>query len=461
MPSLLLDSGNLLFKREKIATGVNQEKLAATTLSDIYQDLGYDAVGVGPLDLAAGLDFIKKSQDKGLSWVSANIMDAQGKNLFPQRVTRQLGRTRVVITAISEAPSSPPVGLIVEPWQKVLPPLLTQIRKEDPQTFIILLSTLKSDQNRRIAESSPAISLLIGADMTKGNIRPQLRANCLITQTARQGKYQGVLEIRFGRKRQWGQDTRKRIATLQNRIGSLNWQLRRLNKRQKNNQNDTKYQDTITRLDTDKDLLDKEVNALKKIMRNEQSAGPLLDQFSPRFLALSKKMANDPATETTLEALDLAIKQLNRKIMTSPSSRPGGTRLPETSNMVGYRVCTTCHPRHAEFWQGTSHAAAYKTLLEKGKDLDLNCLPCHVTIDSNNSNFNSLPLESLLSFPTELQSVGCETCHGSGKKHSISPRRFKLLRIPGQKICLGCHTKDHDNSFTYSIKLPQVSCPSE
>ncbi len=81
---LLLDSGNLLFKRGRIGHGPNQDRLTAKAIIQAYKDIGYDAVGVGPLDLAGGIDLLLKSQAQGFPWVSANITDSRGNPFFRQ-----------------------------------------------------------------------------------------------------------------------------------------------------------------------------------------------------------------------------------------------------------------------------------------------------------------------------------------------------------------------------------------
>jgi 2',3'-cyclic-nucleotide 2'-phosphodiesterase (5'-nucleotidase family) len=459
--TLLLDSGNLLFKRSRISSGPNQERLTAATIAEIYQDIGYDAVGVGPLDLAAGIKFIQRSNSKGFPWVSANIMDTNGKPVFRQWINKQLGNTKVSISAITAAPANTSEGIDIQPWKRVIPDLLAQIRKENNNTFIILLSTLSNEENRRIGELFPAISLLIGADMQKGNISPRLYNNCLLTQTEKQGKYQGLLEINFGKQRQWGQDSAKQLADLQNRLGSLNWQLRRLEKKAGLAESDAKYNATIIRLNNDKQGLKEQISAIKKTIIREKTEGLSHDLYNYRFIGLGKNMPNDQTTDDTINALNQAIRQLNKKTKARAAKKHRGVTLPPDDNIVGYNVCATCHSPQADFWKSTRHAAAYSTLFKKKKHLDLECLPCHLTLDTRNPALNDFPLESLLSFPVELQSVGCESCHGAGKKHSINPEQFKLVRSPGKKICLTCHTPDHDDNFKYDMKYLHISCPAE
>jgi len=327
---LLIDSGNLLFKRDSITDGMNQERLTADSILKIYQNLGYDAVGVGPLDLTGGVEFLRNSTESGFPWISANIMDNTGKPIFKQWVDKTIQATEIVITALTAAPHQVPIGTQIDKWQTVLPDLLTQIKKDKKDPFIVLLSSLSQKENRLIAEQYSDIHLLISADRHKGNISPQLVNGCLLTQTAKQGKYQGVLDITLGNKRQWGQNSAKQIADLQNKMGSINWQLRRLQKKATIAENAEKYQNTITRLTGEKETLNGQIASLKETSLKETRDGIAEDQYKYRFIGLKKNLPNDQPTNEILN-------NLNRKI------REG--RIPDPSMLSRSFFCSFCSLR--------------------------------------------------------------------------------------------------------------------
>jgi len=456
---LLLDSGNLLFKRKKIMDGPSQERLTASTIIEIYQDNGYDAVAVGPLDLAAGKAFIEESSSNGFPWVSANIMNSSGDLLFKPWRTKTIADTRIVITAITGSPHRNIPGIKILPWEEALGATLKRISEETEPQFIILLSSLKSDENKRITELFPEINLIISADLRLGNISPKLYENCLIAQTAKQGKYQGLLEILFGKQRIWGQDTVKVVADLQNKLGSLNWQLRRLTKKAAIAGNEDKYTNTISSLKKKKEKLDNKILSAKETLAQEKITGVLSDQYSNRFLGLKKNMPNDQQTIEKLTILNNQIKELHKKNKNNKNITKNLSKL--TKDLVGHAVCETCHEVQAEFWKTTAHSSAYATLVNKNKSLDLSCLPCHLTIPPSSLNMQNLPNEVYLSYPEPLHSVGCESCHGPGKQHTIAPETSKLTSMPSETLCLDCHTPEHDDNFVYTTKLGRIACPSE
>ncbi len=458
---LLVDSGNLLFKRKTVAKGINQARLTADTILTVYTDIGYDAVAVGPRDLAGGLTLLQESKKNGFPWVSANIVDDNGQLLFNNLIKKEIQGQNIIITAVSSVPERTIPGVQMRPWKEVLPTLLKQIKADDPASFVIVLSSLNTGENKQITAEFPEISLLIGADPRKGNISPALTNKSILTQTAKQGKYQGLLEISFGNSRVWGKDSQKKLADLQNKLGSLNWQLRRLVKKSQKADVPKKYTATITRLEKEQKELTTAITAMEQQVAEEQTAGAVTDQFTYSFLALKKNIPNDQPTEERIKKLNSEIRSLNKK---KKETRKAATREEDIiripTELIGSDTCYACHELQGDFWKSTRHATAYDTLVQKKKNLDLECLSCHMTIDIPGGKFDSLVIDSLLSYPEELQSVGCETCHGNGQKHLEDPERFRLVRTPGINICLTCHTDEHDDNFQYQPKLNLIACPA-
>jgi Cytochrome c554 and c-prime len=456
---LLLDSGNLLFKHLDVAAGPNQQRLTAKAIMQIYQNIGYDAVGIGPFDMAGGLDFLQTDGAEDFPWISANILDENKQPLFSQWISKEIQGVHVIITALSAPPQQVFPTITIAPWESILPELLSQLTKENTDPFIILLSSLSREENRLIAEQYPAINILLGANQHQKNASPQLINNTIVTQTKKQGQYQGLLKINFGKQRTWGQDREKQVADLQNRLGSLNWQLKRLKKKSAKSTSEEKYSSTIARLQQDQEKIKAKLTSLQKTITQEQSSGTLSDQYQSRFIALKKNLPNDVNTDKILLDLNQKVRQLHKRPLKLHTGDIKESFLPD-HDLIGFRVCESCHPTQTKFWQTTQHANAYMTLVKKEKNLDLECLPCHVTRNLF-TNEQNIPKERLLSFPRKLQAVGCESCHGSGKKHSINPEQFKMVRQPEKDICLTCHTPEHDDDFDYETKLVLISCPPE
>lgn len=338
---------------------------------------------------------------------------------------------------------------------------MKRITETTENKFLILLSTYSNEENSRIAKLFPEINLIIGADRRKGNISPQIHDNCLITQTTKQGKYQGVLDITLGSIRKWGLNSDEEAANLQNKLGSLNWQLSRLEEKEQRGEKEKKRRKAIKRLKTEKQELNRQLSSVQKTIEEEKRSGTRNDCFTNRFIALAKNLPDDQATRIKVGNLNEAIRDLNRKAKETAVKSPDTSTSSLSYNIAGSEVCGTCHPSQEDFWKKTRHAKAYETLVGKRKNFDLSCLACHLTLNMQNATTANMQQKTLLGYPVELQSVGCETCHGAGKKHSIRPEQFHMVKNPAEKVCLTCHTEEHDNNFEYDRKLQLISCPTD
>ncbi len=132
-----------------------------------------------------------------------------------------------------------------------------------------------------------------------------------------------------------------------------------------------------------------------------------------------------------------------------------------TSRLTGYIKCSECHNRQFVFWQETSHAESFQTLLDKKESKNLDCIICHVTQEPELFIQAQKDNSFLLSLNTELNRVGCESCHGAGLAHINNPSYFKLDRKISTKICENCHTPERDIDFNYDIKRGEIACPAD
>jgi hypothetical protein len=107
-------------------------------------------------------------------------------------------------------------------------------------------------------------------------------------------------------------------------------------------------------------------------------------------------------------------------------------------------------------WQGSGHALAWTTLEKKNQQFNEDCLLCHVTLpyyDADKVKAGNL----LLLMPKSLKNVGCEACHGAGAAHSAGKGKIPVAH-PDEKVCLQCHTPEHDDHFIFSEKARKLKC---
>ena len=399
-PPLLLDAGNLLFKQLTVAH--SQELLTAAGLMEIYQQMAYDAVAVGQHDLAAGIEFLKNSQGKDFPWLSANLMDMHNNLIFPAVKIIERGAMKIGIIGLTGriAPLSPEI--IVADWRKVLPEHLARLNKEC--RLVIVLSSLSGEDNGELTRQFPQVQVLITADRQQGNITPRVDNDTIVTQTANQGKFLGMLNL--------------------NGISDSSWGTGR-----------EKAAETTTGIEP-----------------------PHLTGSD--FIALSKNLPEDPQIAAGIEAIKAKISEHNQKPATPGKEQQDSADNPLFSDLAGSARCRECHPLQTQFWNSTRHAGAYATLQRQQQNYNLDCLPCHITKNPVPDQAATLPVASLSALPPPaLQSVGCEACHGPGLAHADTPDKVKPHRKVEENTCVACHSKERDSTFDYQQKLPKVSCP--
>jgi predicted CXXCH cytochrome family protein len=123
--------------------------------------------------------------------------------------------------------------------------------------------------------------------------------------------------------------------------------------------------------------------------------------------------------------------------------------LDETA-FAGETVCASCHEPEARQWRTTSHAFAYKTLLDRHRHFHPRCVGCHVLGFGQPGGFEIGAAE------THLQNVQCESCHGPGALHAADPGKGHIRREVGPEVCLGCHDAAHSDAFDYEKKIQAV-----
>ena len=102
---LILDAGNLLFKKETLGPGTPTEtaKMTAEIIIAAFNDIGCHAFSPGSKDFAGGLGFVQEMQSlANFPFISANIQDINGTEIekvaqLKRVVSRRTNQWRVLI----------------------------------------------------------------------------------------------------------------------------------------------------------------------------------------------------------------------------------------------------------------------------------------------------------------------------------------------------------------------------
>jgi hypothetical protein len=511
---LTIDGGALLFDREKLLpVKIEPGKITAAGIVEAYNLMGYNAVGVARQDLAAGLAFLKKMQEKSnFSWLSANLVTADNHlPIFQTSLVQQLGSIKIGIIGITGEGRNPLFSktdnAVILPWQQVLPELAANLSAECD--MIILLANVSTNQSQEIAKIAPQVNLIIQAGTGISNQGPRLLDNTLVTQTGKQGKYIGRLHINWHTSKVWQQSREEVLKEKTNAVERTERQLKRFRSR---GDPEEIYKDrpqtlyAYNKMLSKYERLEEELEEIKDKIRQEKELGLMECTFSNTFQALDVGMKDEPevlavvmqikddlykfgkkearrkinnkalkrtpqlkenkittnkkakkeqgqeATTSERTTQNLEKKRVTRQNIIAPNLP---TPSIDSFKFAGWRACRKCHPSQVSTWISTRHSRAYSTLVAKNKQYDLDCLPCHVTGVSSGAE----PFARNL--PSELRSVSCEVCHGKAKKHAANPLLEPKPLAPPEQLCLKCHGRAHDEAFNYEEDEMKISCSGD
>ena len=126
----------------------------------------------------------------------------------------------------------------------------------------------------------------------------------------------------------------------------------------------------------------------------------------------------------------------------------GQARSQEVSPYVGSRVCAECHEEeYNNFVTYSKKARSWKHIQRLASKLTAEelrgCYECHTT------GYGKGGFVSYEKTP-QLSDVGCETCHGPGKKHVESGGESDLIKGKiSQNECSSCHNARRVKAFNF------------
>ncbi len=458
-PVLAIDAGAMLFPQPSVAPSLYSAKtVQAGGLIEAMAKMGYDAVGLAPMDLPAGAEFLlKQPPGSQLPWLSLNLTGIEGSEpLFTPSIVKTIGDISVAIVGLTGhtqdgQETAAYADYRINSWKDRLEREIAGLR--DQADMVILLSSLPEQTNREIAEQYHDINLIIQAGQTTANRRPQLHGNALITQVGSRGKYLGRLDIDWTPSRSWEQSVLSTIKPVRDRLDRVNWQIGRMEKRYPGGEAEKNPQ--YLQLQQEKNRLTAEVEQMESL---RQAALENLSTYRSEFISLSVSLPEDPEIREIVHRTKLAVNRSHQQALAQgKQAGPGAGRDPFNA-MAGWKTCRTCHQPQTDFWQKTGHAGAWETLVKAEQQFNRECLLCHVTLPTYDQE-TVIRQNLLAGLKEEFRGVGCETCHGPARQHSLQPAQF-LPANPDEQLCLSCHTPERDDNFVYEEKLKKIRCPA-
>ena len=125
----------------------------------------------------------------------------------------------------------------------------------------------------------------------------------------------------------------------------------------------------------------------------------------------------------------------------------------DPGDFVGSEACASCHAKEHKLWAESAHAKAFAALEHRGETKNADCQKCHTTGFRQPTGFPT--------GGTALAGVGCESCHGPGKKHvedqgktpgTILALTDKCDSCAIAAICGTCHDEANDKGFEFQVE---------
>ncbi len=267
----------------------DRERAGARAITDSYRKMAYDGVAVGPLDLAAGVEFLRENESAGLPWISANIYDHDGTRTFPPFRSIERAGLKIGVIALTDIGKQQYSDIVIRNWEPELEQLLPSMALA--HDLVILLTTLPYSAVTKISSEFPDVKIIVGADRKKGNVNGFVSKHALFVQTADQGKYLGRLSVNWNGQ-PWGEDHVKKLLALRNNQMTITRQLIQLKRiREKDN---SAYQRKKAALEQKQIDVDEQIKQLEATIETA-SAPASASSFSTAIIPLT------PATPEDLE----------------------------------------------------------------------------------------------------------------------------------------------------------------
>jgi 2',3'-cyclic-nucleotide 2'-phosphodiesterase (5'-nucleotidase family) len=190
---LVLDAGNTLF--DQMLALQSQGRVIVEAMNA----MGYDAMAVGQLDLAKGVEvLLARAKEASFAVLSCNLVAAKDQKpiLKPYTVLERkgvrYGLIGVTELAAIEAPGVRDVAQVLDPVETVRK-VLSEVRAQSD--VVIVLSHLGIDQDRVLAEAVPGIDVIIGGLSRQILQAPEVVGKTVISQMGYDGEWLGRLDL--------------------------------------------------------------------------------------------------------------------------------------------------------------------------------------------------------------------------------------------------------------------------
>ena len=438
-PVMVVDGGNMLFP-----LGIPQEKLPAAKLkarflAERLSELGLAGSALGAADLAAGAAFVQPPR------LAANAVGPA----FRAGEVRQVGAIKVGVMGVVEPDVAVSAKLAADEPFAAAAKEVARLRAAGAD-LVVALAAVDRSVARKLARKAGADFIVLGTVSEAGLDRADNVGKTFIVNAAAELQKAGRIELVLRRKAGGGFEPMEDAgseASLQAGRASLERSIASLGKQLALWRKDKTADATFV---NSKQQEFEALAAEQKALPARWAPPPSGSYFVNQLLPMRRALPQDKQVTKAMRTLDKAIGALNLAAVTPPPKAEPGR-----AHYVGDRSCAGCHKPEMKFWKTTVHAHAWKTLVDGGKQADLECVGCHVT------GYGQVGGTSL-GFTKALESVQCEVCHGPGSLHVAEegldePATVHTL-VP-ENTCKQCHNEKHSDTFNLTAYLRDILGP--
>lgn len=394
---MLLDAGNLLFAQDRQSELLQQDIITAKGIYEIYEQFGYQAIGVGPYDLTAGLAPLLELSG-GVPWVSSNIVTKKGDYIFQPWLLIDLGQHTIAIIALTGAPRKMSDDYQLLDWRESLARVLAQISSDADVT--ILLSSLELNVNKQIAEHFTDIDLVFTANRRGGNRPPKLLGEALVSQVQSRGRYLGVLTVPTGK--DYLKTAYQNPDGFRHRLIALHPSL------EKSEPIDRKIVE-----------IQKEISKVGKRAKFQPVRNTELE-LAPKAPGSTTLMSHESCVDCHQETVANWIR--------SPHGQSYQALLDKKQQ---YNL--RCLPCHVTGPDNSAVPYSQETLLRK-------------------------PDNRLLRLDADLLAVSCIACHRGAGLHAETNGELRYLEDVTAELCISCHSSERNPEFKFVEMTAQLPC---
>jgi cytochrome c554/c'-like protein len=394
--TVLVDAGNsLLLWRPGEEIGYLSEREQGLYLRTMDL-MRYDAAALGVNELVLGRKrFGEMALGTKTPFLTANVADAEGPLAPPARVIHRAG-FRIGVIGIFDRPRGRFANPRFDDAAEALrfgDPVVSALHLADSLAavtdLVVVLGEIHPATIRRLAASSSSIDVVVSSSFDAPRVVPAAKGPSL--DSSDEPGFLGRMLVLYTTPRQYGL--------------------------------------SVARVDLD---------------AQGEIAGAAIED-----VRLNEEIPDDPQVRHTLNAFydRIGAEGAAQRSVRTPFAWDAARQM---GRYVGASACKECHELEHAQWIGTAHAAAFKTLLDRHRHYQPECISCHVVGYGTPHGYRVGDSEE------PLGNVQCEVCHGPGADHVADPTPSNIQKSVPERICLECHTPDHSDSFVYGEKLPRV-----